>query len=512
MFGTLSTHAIDSLCRTPGVTTLTEIRADAVPSLVAYVFFLWLGIYLISRSPQSLLPRLAGLSMLSLCVYLLGVTLVYSSTTKQEAMFYTTLFWFGQPLPEVLWLHTILELAGLRGKRRKHLLAGLYASAFLLIFLGWFTKMIINPEHGVFDLSHVPVFTGERASIYWIFVLFITSTLLAACLTAYVFLIKNRDHLERGLWPQHLSMFIAAIFFFVGGTVLAMDSLFVWRIPESYLQIILLIGVLTMAYCIVNYNGLVEGQILRKDFWSTLIGAHVVATIFTIALYITNASLLVSIVAGSLAIILYQMIDPFRSLLDRLFFSEAEQDVRMGLRDSVRFVGIAQTLDLDLIDSAVLNTLVLDAIKKMYSPVYLLSSPLISLRTVKERLKAKQGDNQISESRACLPPVSQDRANELSLLLKDLVEGLRHGLEWNSDRKDVLGDEWGPYASLGYYVFLHKPVGSQFEKELMRWRTQKNAQYFKKLKEFEQMAVKSVAQSLKELEKHYHGKQQEILV
>jgi hypothetical protein len=222
-----------------------------------------------------------------------------------------------------------------------------------------------------------------------------------------------------------------------------------------------------MAWNVSAYSVLLQGSVIRRDFYYFVTGTLVVMALYAPLFWLARMPYsfeLVGLVVGllSLAVLTHALIDVGRGLLDRLFFADDVQHLRANLASVMQNAALAEDLgpvltearsEIDEISSEHFVRLTELALRRLNSPAALaacgLAAPLsYTLTTRRER----QGLDPTSTP----TPLEQARATREVLL--DAIERLKP-----SD------GETGPEspAALQYHILREEYLLGHLNKQIM---------------------------------------------
>ncbi len=324
-------------------------------SFVSMALSLWLGCYILTRSPRSRLAWQACLTLWSLAG-VFGDSLIAIHPAPDTA------WWRGWPvnLPLALWYHlSVKTLSPDRARRQRPFLILVYGQAIVLDVLIAGTPWIVTDSKqslGVYFgvLSHGPLFP-----------------LLPLCMTSCALLALRNFRIARravsnmAFGKQFNSLVRGAVLTALAiGYAMAVIGL---RLPAPTLPMVLMLGlgVGALGYGIVRYSALVDGRILRQDFaLSGLLTLLLSAVYLTIMWYIHRASGLpaaVAIVVVATVIVTHTGFEFARRLLDWPFLRRPERALRAALRGAAAEVGSGGAVEAGLRSALAVVTTSVDA-------------------------------------------------------------------------------------------------------------------------------------------------------
>ena len=305
---------------------LTLAQLTSIVSFVAMAVSLWLGCYVVTRSPRSRLAWQAGLTLWSLGGIFVNL-LVSSDPSPANS------WWLGWPvnLPLALWYGLSLEtLPADLARRQRPLLFPIYGQAVLLDVLLRGTPWIVSDRKLAIDAfirspSLGPLFPLLSVSLVGLSLLTLYNFWKARQAAANVALRKQLNSLVRGTVFS-----VSAILYLLGA--IGLNS----TLPTLPLALALGMGVGTLGYGIVRYSALVDGRILRYDFAFSGLVILIVSAIYLALLspFYGAAGLpsMVAVAVVSLVIVTLSGYEFVRRWLDRPFLGRSEHMLRASLR------------------------------------------------------------------------------------------------------------------------------------------------------------------------------------
>jgi hypothetical protein len=315
-------------------------------SLINFLFLaisLWLGIYLVTRSPRSPIAWLGGITLWAMSGYYLNNIFFVNVLHGQSVMVALRLSrWAIIPVP-VLWLHlsTLYLPAHLRRRWRRPLYV-VYPVAAALLILGSATNYLMR---GVSERPSVYLSRVTPGPLYGLFFVYLVSV---AALSLHHFYLAQREAPTGLSRRQIVLLFVATLLSSVSGIYLSIGT---WMYRD-WLTVIgdagLGLGVLVLGYAVMRYQALIEGRTLRLDFAyalttvSIVTVAYVAGTILSYSLY--HIPFIAFIFVLILAIVTHSIIDWGRTFFDRFFYRRQIRILRANLRAFTQDVGTKPTL------------------------------------------------------------------------------------------------------------------------------------------------------------------------
>jgi hypothetical protein len=234
---------------------LTLARITSTASLLAMVVSLWLGCYLITRSPRSRLTWLAAFTLWALA----GIFVDVLISTNPSPI---TAGWQGWPIgfSLVLWYHLSLKmLPPDRGRRQRRLLPFVYAQAIVIDFLLTTPLIVVEARQTLganFEILALgPLFLLLPISMLSIILVTVDNLWTTREAAANPALRKQLNSPVRGSLLGLLA---------VAYTMLGLGLQQPW--PTLPMVVLLGLGVASLGYGVVRYSALIDGRVVRYDF------------------------------------------------------------------------------------------------------------------------------------------------------------------------------------------------------------------------------------------------------
>lgn len=313
-------------------------------TLIAHWLSLWLAFYLLSRRPRTVTTAIAASAYLLLSIYFLRTS--FQLMPIPDATAATLGAWLGNwiPLAPVLLLHAFLRLTRQRLPRQRALLPALYGVALIISLLGFSNTLLYAKGMAAAHDSDWRRNFIALGPLYAVQVVQISGTL---ALALWVLISARLDRGTPAAARPQLTVLCAGAALMLLGAVAVFGNAYVGSLlVESTLQPILVLGSFVMAIQLARYPGTLEGQLLRSDLKSSLLGTAAVMTCFVVLLVVAGASGEVIAAGGWFVLAVVVFGDELRMLADHVFFNPASRADRAGLRTAAAYAGSADRLDL----------------------------------------------------------------------------------------------------------------------------------------------------------------------
>lgn len=327
-----------------------------IVNFLALTATVWLGVYLVTRSPRSRIAWLTGLTLWSIASFFLNFLLALNPPTLAPDL--PNWVWLFLPfwpigtlesgwggwlqgwlvIPAVAFWHhaTTVMRPGPMNRWRWARVLFVYTIAIIFIILILNTRLIFTEASGnplfLNSLKPGPLYLFALA----FFLLFVALSVMNLMRTAreVSFIIPHRQ-----------LMLLAGATIIVGltGLVAFFDAAFGLFLPRVILSILPVTAVFLAGYGVARYSALMEGRTIRRDFFyngvamGLITGLYLAVTWFSVRLYNVPAAAFVFVVL--LAIVTHSAIDIGRRRLDVLFYHRENQQLRANLRRLASLVG-----------------------------------------------------------------------------------------------------------------------------------------------------------------------------
>jgi hypothetical protein len=462
---------------------------DLAVQAISFGAFLWLAFFIVSRAdrqrPQTILTFLALFSMACL-FFSLGMI---NHTRGPLNPLIARLFWWSDVVPVAFWLHIAHQIV--RQEANPVFTPAMYINYIIAVtisvlgsitdlFLVYSTASQKSPGNNDSDVGYY----YAPGVLYPIYVLYLVLAGLAVIWFIFLAMRRERDialqtgDADRRLLNRKLVLLvIGAVLFFFGALYQTLRQQFydtypVWEWPG---HIVFLAGLAMIGFNVAQYGLMVMGKDIQRDFFYSVTGVILINLLYVGLLgaagNLSPQSLLLVI---ALATTTHTLYDFFRELLDRLFFSKAEQQARSEAwafatalasnpvnvsqvdiskpppeppadndndNETGNDTGVEQ---IDPKDEKNFYNIVRRSITSLKNPTQLVRSPLLSMRLLDHRLReAGLEDNRLN------------RATVLREVLLEYIERLRpEGLSEVSSTPGT-GDAWRFYNVL-YFPYVRQ--------------------------------------------------------
>jgi hypothetical protein len=302
-------------------------------NFVCLTVSLWLGFYIVTRSPCSRVSWLASATLWSLCGYFLN-SLTYIQGPSREGILPWWWGW-GVVIAGPLWFHLSVSLLSGKPAKKQHLLVILlYLLALNFVAMGAYTPWVFTGT-----TIKPPIYNSAQrpGPLYPLFGLYlVTVPTLSLCNLRLGWRQAKSPPIQRQfatlLWATSLAIF--------SGIVTTLSTWLGLDTPTLISNLSLGVGVALLGYGIARYNALIEGRVIGLDFIYTFLAISLVVGAYLLAAFISDLVFDVPFIAFiftiMLAILSHSLYDWVRTYLDRFFYRQQYRELRANLRDFAR--------------------------------------------------------------------------------------------------------------------------------------------------------------------------------
>lgn len=323
-------------------------------NLVALAVSLWLGLYAITRSRKSLTAWLAAATVWMLSAFFFQNALALNvPDTHVDWMRFLVI------LAVPLWMHLTFLLLPL-SLRPNWMRWGLVPAAYLLgvlfVSLGIIDGWVLGAPRST--SPDAPLFATVRppGPIY--------ISLLPLLIVGFGICLWNlwrarQAQRNPALYAQFNALMVATTLVAAAGIYVTTTTLFQLPVPFLPADILYFAGVTLFGYSVARYNATLEGRPIDRDFLYTLIVVGSLTLFYCLVVWVLYVTGQVSFLSLALTVVgtvlANSLFDRLRLTLDRIFYQRQFQRLRSNLRGLAREAGAGQTLDERL--NSILQTL-----------------------------------------------------------------------------------------------------------------------------------------------------------
>jgi hypothetical protein len=331
-------------------------------NLLGLVLALWLGLYLVSRSPKRLIVWLTALTLWSISGLFINVLLAINpppvAYNQPAWLHFMFPFWPAGTLEGsqnrwlqgwsiapgfALWNHatTLMRPGKFSPWRWIRVLAG-YLLAVLAIILHTNSPILYTLASGN------PLFVNSLQPGRWYPIVGIAMILLAGASATNL---VRTVHATPAVLPhrQFLILAWATLFAGLAGPVSIAGSLMRWPIPMVVMSTIEVIPVGLIGYGVARYSALVEGRTIQRDFIYNLALLGIVLAVYLLASWILVkvclAPAIILVFVPVLAVLTHTLMTSAHRMMDWLFYHRETRQLRANLQHLVRLAGEGVALE-----------------------------------------------------------------------------------------------------------------------------------------------------------------------
>jgi len=442
--------------------------------LIGFGLFLWVGLYLLVRGTHRTPLMLVGIAGLfaQACFFGLGAL---ADTRTDPYSFITIERWslWSMIVPAAAWFHFSRLVAHRSDPAERaqpifsQLVVVVYTAAALLTLFGSISDLINDYAHPIATPQGYVLRAGPVYVFYMLYITLAASGAFANLIRARRALAQRHDSHGRALAQQIGVLAVGAVAFLAGALWLMVRKN--WDLPITVIPgfMGLFGGLAALGYGVAHFGLLLDGQNVQRDFVYNLTGIVILNLLYGGLLSLAGPATTESALAlVALVTFTHTTFDVGRTLLDHLFFSNAERTARAEARDYATALGTtpiaADAPEPEPIDESpaeaepamevgepadeqrykIFQNHVRKALTSLKSPPQLAKSPLLTLDLIEQRVaQAGLGDNRLN------------RAAALRELLLEQIEGLRPDV--GDDAAHHVGEAWRFYNVL-YYPYVRE--------------------------------------------------------
>jgi hypothetical protein len=320
----------------------------SIINFVALSVSVWLGWYILTRSPRRLVSWLTSFTLWSMSGIFFNMLLALNpppiSTQAPQWVqalfpFWTSEVVFGegggwltgwQATPAIaFWHHATVELRpGRKSVWQKIRVWLVYVTALIAIII-----QILNP-YIIIDETSGPVYSNTLSPDL-IYTTFMSLLFLFACLSFLNLIQSARTAPSRIARRQFLALSIATIIAGLTGPV-SLITTEVVLLPRAINTVLLIIPVALIGFSVARYSALIDGRTIRRDFVYNGTAIGVITLIYSaitwISVQLFNVPPAAFVFVILLAITSHSLIDVTRRNLDFIFYRKEDRDLRRNLR------------------------------------------------------------------------------------------------------------------------------------------------------------------------------------
>ena len=332
---------------------------DNATFLINYVGLaasLWLGMYIVTRSPRRLTSWLTSLTLWSMNGLFLNVLftltpppapeqgpywlrLVYRFFEQDPSLGAYTWLYKWQATPAIVfWYHTTVRMRWNKyGPKQWASLVFGYSVGSIYLLLRAYTYEVLIP-----DPTGDPTLLGTLlpGPLYTLFAVLGSIYMVMS----YINLVHSAQTAPASVIRGKFVALAAATV--TGGIALALSiagSGFNQRVPSAAGSLMLGLTVVLIGYSVTRYSALAEGRTMRRDFYYNAIAACLVVGLYSLVTWISvqvfDVPRVAFIFVISLVIVTHSLVDFARRCVERFVFRRENIRLRAGLQDLASLSG-----------------------------------------------------------------------------------------------------------------------------------------------------------------------------
>ena len=343
-----------------------------IVDFVALITSVWLGLYLVTRSPRSQIAWLTGFTLWSVAGWFLNVLFALNPPTSVELLplWMRPLLWFWpegtfehgwgfwlqgwQITPAIMFFHhvTMLLRSGpMNAWRWVRVILG-YVIAIAAIAGQRSTTLVFTTASG--DPLYLTTLKQGPLYPYYMGALF-TFTIL--CL---VNLARSATESPTLLQRKQLNLLeVATMFAGLAAPVSFISYNLNFPLPRVVPVLLVAIAVFLIGYGVIRYSALAEGRVIRRDFIYNGFAMILVVALYLLVVWgsvmMYDVPFAAIAIVALLAIFTHSLVDVARSIFDLIFYRGETRELREKLRSLIREVSEPEALEESL--SVALETL-----------------------------------------------------------------------------------------------------------------------------------------------------------
>jgi hypothetical protein len=337
-------------------------------NLLGLVLALWLGLYLVTRSPRLWLAWLTALTLWSLAGVFLNILLALTPPPAMrfypELMRFVFLFWPEEALAEsrsqwlqgwsvapaaVFWHHAtvLMRPGGLNVWRWVRIWAG-YLLAILAIIAQANASILYTPE------DSNPLYLNSLQAGPW-YSFFGLALVILTLYSAVNLLRSTRSAPSKVLRNSFSLMAFATLVAGVVAPFSILGSMLGLPVPMVVISLFVLIPMIIIGYDVARYSAMMEGHTIQRDFYYNLLLLGLVVLVYlsvsAILVVAYQAPQAIVIIIPVLAVLTHSLVSTAARLLDRMFFRQEARQLRSNLQRLIRLAVEETDLDESLVQT-----------------------------------------------------------------------------------------------------------------------------------------------------------------
>lgn len=313
----------------------------SIVNFICLALSLWLGFYIVTRSPRSRVSWLASGSLWSLAGSFLN-SLTYINVSPEAG---ALPWWWGwsAALAAPFWFHLSVSLLPSKtAKKQRPLVLLVY-----LITLNFVAMEAYTPWVFAGATMKPPIYNSAQrpGPLFPLFGLF----LIAVPTLALYNLHLSWKRAPSPTFQRRLTLLLwATSLAILGGGYANLSTWLGLDTPTLVNALSLGAGMALLGYGVARYNALIEGRAIGRDFLYTSLAIGLVTSVYLLVALISyvvyDVPFIAFIFVIMLAIVSHSLYDWARTYLDRLFYRRQHRELRANLREFAREAALGHDL------------------------------------------------------------------------------------------------------------------------------------------------------------------------
>jgi hypothetical protein len=323
------------------------VQVTIVVNLIAMAMALWLGFYIITRSPRSSISWLAALNLWFTLLLFLRQILDSNPPTRDM------LPWLNAVAPLALptWVHLTARLLWEKTDQSRQSL--LHRVNRWGVPLGYGLGLLYMVDRLMIPIPQVDAALSPILFSSWSVpprpLLIVMVSILTVGALSLVNLWEGRKQIhEPKLSKEFTAFLISTVLSLFGGLYLTLGYLQNWQLPMLPGVVFMGTTVTLLGYIVAKYNALIEGRPVERDVLYTFLGVGLVTALYGLVMLVLHVegetSFLSLVLIIMCAITTHSLYDGGRAALDRFFYQDRFQSLRANLRELAREAGTGEAL------------------------------------------------------------------------------------------------------------------------------------------------------------------------
>jgi hypothetical protein len=323
---------------------IVESFLFTVTSLINFICLalsLWLGFYIVTRSPRSRVSWLASGTLWSLSGSFLN-TLTYINVLPEEG---ALPWWWGwsAAFAAPFWFHLSVSLLPSKtGRKQRSLIILVYLMTLNFVAMEAYTPWVFAGATAKLPIYNSVQRPGPLFPLFGLFLIVVPALALWNLRLSW-------KRTQSPILQRQLTLLLwATSLAILGGGYANLSTWLGLDTPTLVNALTLGAGVALLGYGVARYNALIEGRAIGRDFLYTSLaigsvtGVYLLVTLISYVVY--DVPFIAFIFVIILAIVSHSLYDWARTYLDRLFYRQQHRELRANLRDFAREAALGHDL------------------------------------------------------------------------------------------------------------------------------------------------------------------------